>query len=35
MYLGWEDEIAAEIEPLAGLLNTPITLAYEGMELDL
>jgi cAMP phosphodiesterase len=35
MQPGWEDEIAAEIEALAGFLNTPITLAYEGMELDL
>jgi cAMP phosphodiesterase len=35
MHPGWEDEIAAEIEALSVHLNTPITLAYEGMELDL
>jgi hypothetical protein len=35
MHPGWEDEIAAEIEALVGLLNTSITLAHEGMELQL
>lgn len=30
-----EPEIAAEIAPLAQLLNTPITLAHEGMRIHL